>query len=72
MGPCFKSYLSYKFDQPEAIRDRTKTAEFLRSLCPETLRKLFGALDASEKFSYSSLYHIFKIKTFRFPFFYEN
>ena len=37
-----------------------KTDEFLRSLCPETLRKLFGALDASEKFS--SLYHIFEIK----------
>ena len=50
MGPCLKSYLSYKFDRPEAIRDRAKTDEFLRSLCPETLRKLFGALDASEKF----------------------
>ena len=66
MGPCFKSYLSYKFDLPEAIRNRAKTNEFLRSLCPETLRKLFGALDASEKFSYSSLYHIFKIKLLDF------
>ena len=69
MNPCFKSCLSHKFDRPEAILDRAKTDEFLRSLCPETLRKLFAALDASEKFSYSSLYHIFKIKTFRFPFF---
>ena len=67
MGPCFKGYLSYKFDRPEAIRERVKTDEFLPSLGPETLRKLFGALDASEKFSYSSLYHIFK-NTFRFPF----
>ena len=68
MGPCFKGYLSYKFDRPEAIRERAKTDEFLPSLGPETLRKLFGALDASEKFSYSSLYHIFKNNTFRFPF----
>ena len=68
MGPCFKSYLFYKFDRPEAIRERAKTDEFLRSLGPETLQKLFGVLDASETFSYSSLYHIFKIKTFRFPF----
>ena len=68
MGPCFKGYLSYKFDRPEAIRERAKTDEFLRSLGPETLRKLFGALDASEKFSYSSLYHTFKNNTFRFPF----
>ena len=67
MGPCFKSYLPYKFDRPEAIRDRAKNDEFLRSLLPETLRKLFGAPDASEKFSYSSLYQNFKIKTFRFP-----
>ena len=43
MGPC------YKFDWPEAIRDRAKTDEFLRSLCAETLRKLFGALDAVKK-----------------------
>ena len=50
MGLCFKSYLSYKFDRPEAIRDRAKTDAFLQSLCPETLRKLFGALHASEKF----------------------
>ena len=45
MGPCFKGYLSYKFDRPEAIRARAKTDEFLRSLGPETLRKLFGALE---------------------------
>ena len=56
MGPCFKGYLSYKFDRPEAIRERAKTDEFLPSLGPETLQKLFGALDASEKFSYSSLW----------------
>ena len=24
MGPCFKSYLSYKFDRPETTRDRAK------------------------------------------------
>ena len=24
MGPCFKSYVSYKFDRPETIRDRAK------------------------------------------------
>ena len=24
MGPCFKSYLSYKIDQPETIRDQAK------------------------------------------------
>ena len=24
MGPCFKSYLSYKFDRPEMIHDRAK------------------------------------------------
>ena len=43
MGPC------YKFDRPEAIRDQAKTDEFLRSLCPGTLPKLFGALDAVKK-----------------------
>ena len=24
MGPCFESYLSHIFDQPEKIRDRAK------------------------------------------------
>ena len=24
MGPCFKSYLFYKFDRPETVRDRAK------------------------------------------------
>ena len=24
VGPCFKSYLSYKFDRPETIRGRAK------------------------------------------------
>ena len=24
MGPCFKSYISYKFDQPETIHDWAK------------------------------------------------
>ena len=24
MGPCFKSYLSHKFDRPETISDRAK------------------------------------------------
>ena len=24
MGPCFKSYKSYKFDRPETIRDQAK------------------------------------------------
>ena len=24
MGPCFKTYLSYKLDWPETVRDRAK------------------------------------------------
>ena len=39
MGPCFKSYLSYKFDQSETIHE-----EFGQSSCLETLRKSFQAL----------------------------
>ena len=61
MGPCFKSYLSYKFDRPEAIRDRAKTDEFLRSLCPEILRKLFGALDAVTKTGWGHAWALFTI-----------
>ena len=71
MGPCFKSYLSHKFDRPEAIRDRAKTDEFLRSLCTETLRKLFGAIDASECFLIRLFITFFK-SNFQISFFYEN
>ena len=44
MGPCFKSYLSYKFDWLETISDQAKKDEFGRSSCLETLRNLFCAL----------------------------
>ena len=39
MGPCFKSYLSYKFDQSETIHE-----EFGQSSCLDTLQKSFQAL----------------------------
>ena len=42
-GPCFKSYLSYKFDWPEMMRDQAKM-NLARSSSLETLRKLFRAL----------------------------
>ena len=32
------------------------------------LSKLVSVTSINEKFSYSSLYHMFRIKTFRFPF----
>jgi len=37
MGPCFKSYLSYKFDRPETIRDRAKM-----NLAGHRVRRLSG------------------------------
>ena len=43
MGPCFKSYLSYKLDWPEMMCDQAKM-NLAQSSSPETLRKLFRAL----------------------------
>ena len=43
MGPCFESYLSYIFDQPEKIRDRAKMN--LASHRVWRLWKLFRALE---------------------------
>ena len=37
MGPCLKSYLSYKFDRSETVRDRAKM-----NLAGHRVRRLFG------------------------------
>ena len=37
MGPCLKSYLSYKFDRSETARDRAKM-----NLAGHPVRRLFG------------------------------
>ena len=37
MGPCFKSYLSYKFDQSETIHDKAK-----KNLASHHVRRLSG------------------------------
>ena len=43
MGPCFNSYLSYKFDLARKDMWLSKN-KFGLSLCLETLQKLFQAL----------------------------
>ena len=40
MGPCFKTYLSYKFDRPETIGDRAKINLAGYHLRRRTLQKL--------------------------------
>ena len=37
MGPCFKSYLSYKFERPEMVRDQAKM-----NLASHSVWRLFG------------------------------
>ena len=37
MGPCFKSYLSYKFEWPETVRDQAKM-----NLVSHRVWRLFG------------------------------
>ena len=37
MGPCFKSYLSYKFEWPETVRDQAKM-----NLASHRVWRLFG------------------------------
>ena len=37
MGPCLKSFLSYKFDRSEMVRDRAKM-----NLASYRVRRLFG------------------------------
>ena len=37
MGPCLNSYLSYKFDRSETVRDRAKM-----NLAGHCIRRLFG------------------------------